>query len=688
MPISDSTRKYPLRPVLVVLSTLIIPGLGQYFLKKRWRGLLIFLAAIISVFLIQWSLVSQKVGGVTLGGWTTSWLWLPLALFWIWNVLDARALSANKKFDLLPAVLCIAIVVYVIAWNVTDVKLNRLVERFNDARTVAANLLNPDMITISVNGQDQICAWSCMATYIGDKLAGRPVAGLIRLSDNLLDIFGRMKLVLARPWQVNLGLAAPGGKINTFVAGSLIETIAMGLMATLFSTILAIPVSFLAAHNIMARVPGGTVVYYVVRAILNIVRAIDTIVWGLIVIVWVGLGSFAGVIALTIHGIAALGKLFSEEIEHIDPGPVEAVTATGANLVQTIRYAVIPQIVPSFLAYSLLRWDINMRSATIVGFVAGGGIGFFVVETTRMGAYQQYATALWAVAVVIILVDYISAKWRENILKDQPPPQEPSRKRSTLNGLRLAFYIVLGLAAFTYSWNITGISIKGLFDPGKNFGRLILDFVSIDLTRKVLQVVTQQMLVTIFQAMLATSLGAVIALPFSFLAAKNLTGRSWLSVWIYYLARGILNILRSIEALLYVVIFIFWVGIGPFAGMLALAVTSFALIGKLFSEAIENIETGPIEAVNATGANRLQMIVYAILPQITPPFVSYLIYQWDINIRMATIIGFAGGGGIGLTLTTFFGSLQYHKAGTVVAFIVIVVALMDFASAKLRQVFI
>ena len=82
------------------------------------------------------------------------------------------------------------------------------------------------------------------------------------------------------------------------------------------------------------------------------------------------------------------------------------------------------------------------------------------------------------------------------------------------------------------------------------------------------------------------------------------------------------------------------------------------------------------------------MIVYAVLPQIVPPFVSYLIYQWDINIRMATIIGFAGGGGIGLTLTTFFGSLQYHKAGTVVAAIVIVVALMDFASARLRQSFI
>jgi phosphonate transport system permease protein len=187
------------------------------------------------------------------------------------------------------------------------------------------------------------------------------------------------------------------------------------------------------------------------------------------------------------------------------------------------------------------------------------------------------------------------------------------------------------------------------------------------------------------QSLLATTLGSILAFPFSFLAAKNLTGANPFTRVIFYLTRGLFNILRSIEALLYVAIFIFWVGIGPFAGMLALSITTFALMGKLFSEAIENIDTGPIEALNATGSNILQVIRYAILPQIVPPFVSYLIYQWDINIRMATIIGFAGGGGIGQTLSTNFGSLQYHKAGTVVLAIVLVVALMDFASGKIRQ---
>ena len=673
-------------PTFGMLASLIVPGLGQFLLNKRWRGVLTLLTTALLASLVFWSSVSQKIGNVTLGGVTLSWLWLPLAMFWIWNVLDARLLAAGKPLTLLPGIIFAAIILYVIAWNVTDVKLQRLVERFGDARVVGLNLLNPDVVTISINGEDQVCDWSCLFTYLGDQMAGRPLPGTLRVSDNLLDIVGRVKLVPVPKWQVSLGLAQAGSEVETFVAGTLVETVAMGLMATLLSTILAIPISFLAAQNIMSRIPGGMVIYYLARGVLNVVRAVDTIVWGLLVIVWVGLGSFAGVIALTIHSVASLGKLLSEEIESVDPGPIEAITATGADLFQTIRYAVIPQVVPSFLAYSLLRWDINMRSATIIGFVAGGGIGFFVVETTRMGAYQQYATALWAVAIVIILVDYVSAKWRENILKDQPKQIQP--RPTFRRTLQLAFYVLLGLMVFIYSWNITEISLKSMFNPGKNFGQLLHDFVSIDLSPKVWNLVFQQMLVTIFQAMLATSLGALFALPFSFLAAKNLTGRSRLSVWIYYLSRAIFNILRSIEALLYVVIFIFWVGIGPFAGMLALSVTSFALIGKLFSEAIENIDLGPIEAITAVGADRLQTIVYAVIPQIVPPFISYLIYQWDINIRMATIIGFAGGGGIGLTLTTFFGSLQYHRAGTVVACIVVVVALMDFASAKLRQKFV
>ncbi len=632
--------------------SLVVPGAGQLYLRKRERGLGILAGVLVLAYLLNWALTNFRIEQ------TISWLWFVLALFWAWNVFDAYRLAREQTSYGWLGLLLPVVIIYVIGWQVTDINLDRLVTRFNDVRVVLNALVYPDLFTQE--------------------------GGSWQPSENFGDIIGKVVERPAPDLLVQLGLVRKGDNVPTPVFGKMAETIAIGLMATFLAIIFAIPLSFFAAHNIMARVPGGMFIYYAMRTFLNVVRSIDTIIWGLIIVVWVGLGSFAGVLALTIHSIAAVGKLYSEEVEHIDAGPIEAITATGANLLQVIRYAVIPQIVPPFLAYTLLRWDINMRMATVVGFVAGGGIGFFVIETIRKGGYEQYAAALWAVAIVIILVDNVSAKWRERILagEDKVSAEAP---KPFYTSLRALVWLVVGLAVFVLCWQLSEIDPRKLFEPAPTFLKVVRDFLAIDLSPDVFDAVLKQMLITIFQALLATTLGGLVAVPFSFLAARNLMGASPLSLVVYYLARGALSVLRSIEALLYVAIFVFWVGIGPFAGMLALAITTFALIGKLFSEAIENIDPGPLEAIAATGASGLQVIVYAILPQIIPPFISYLIYQWDINIRIATIVGFAGGGGVGLLLNTYFGMLQYHKAGTVVALIVIVVAAMDFASAKIRE---
>jgi len=646
------SSSHPPNALLASVFSLLVPGAGQLYLRKRARALAILAGVLVLAYLINWADTNFKIEA------TVNWLWFVFVLFWLWNVFDAYRLARGQTtFNRLGLLLAI-VIVYVIGWQVTDINPDRLVTRFKDVQVVFRALVYPDLFT--------------------------QAGGSWQPSENFGDIIGKIVDRPAPDLLVQLGLAQKGATVPTPVLGKMAETIAIGLMATVLAIIFAIPLSFFAAHNIMSHVPGGTFIYYAMRTFLNIVRSVDTIIWGLIIVVWVGLGSFAGTLALTIHSIAALGKLYSEEVEHIDPGPIEAITATGANLLQIIRYAVIPQIVPPFLAYTLLRWDINMRMATVVGFVAGGGIGFFVVETIRKGGYEQYAAALWAVAIVIILVDYVSAKWRERILAGEVKVSAEAPK-PFYTSLRALFWLALGLAVFILCWQLAEIDLRKLFEPAPTFVKVVRDFVAIDVSPDVLDTVLKQMLITIFQALLATTLGGLVAAPFSFLAARNLMGGNALSLVLYYLARGVLNVLRSIEALLYVAIFVFWVGIGPFAGMLALAITTFALIGKLFSEAIENIDPGPLEAIAATGANALQMIVYAILPQIIPPFISYLIYQWDINIRIATIVGFAGGGGVGLLLNTYFGMLQYHKAGTVVAMIVVVVAAMDLASAKIRE---
>ena len=195
----------------------------------------------------------------------------------------------------------------------------------------------------------------------------------------------------------------------------MIETIFLALMATTFAVLIAVPMSFLGARNIMISHPTTAVIYYSVRTIFNVLRSVEPLIMAILFAVWVGIGPFAGVLALTVHSIAALGKLFSEQVESIDFGPVEAITATGATPVQVVLFAVVPQVFSQFLALSFYRWDINVRMSTIIGFVGGGGIGFLLQQWINLLQYNQAGTALLAIAVVVTILDMVSAKLRGGI---------------------------------------------------------------------------------------------------------------------------------------------------------------------------------------------------------------------------------------------------------------------------------
>jgi len=196
----------------------------------------------------------------------------------------------------------------------------------------------------------------------------------------------------------------------------IIETIFMGMMATIFGIIFSVPISFLAARNLMSTSWITLTIYYLTRTVLNIVRAIEPLIWALIAVVWVGLGPFAGIVALTIHSIAALGKLYSEAIEGINPGPIEAIQATGANKLQTIMYAVVPQMIPPFVSFTIYRWDINVRMSTVIGMVGGGGIGFLLVQYIRLLEYKSAGIAVWFIALTVAILDYVSAEIRQKFV--------------------------------------------------------------------------------------------------------------------------------------------------------------------------------------------------------------------------------------------------------------------------------
>jgi phosphonate transport system permease protein len=190
---------------------------------------------------------------------------------------------------------------------------------------------------------------------------------------------------------------------------------------------------------------------------------------------------------------------------------------------------------------------------------------------------------------------------------------------------------------------------------------------------------------TIFMAFLATILAIPFAFVLSFFSAKNIVQGNKVATLIYFLLRTIMNLTRSIEALVWAIIFSVWVGIGPFAGMLALMIHSIASLTKQYSEMVETVNDGPIEAVRSCGGNQLQTIWFAIVPQVLLPYISFTVYRWDINVRMATIIGLVGGGGIGTMLMQYQGQGMWHEVGTIIFVIAIVVWIMDLASAYIRE---
>ena len=190
---------------------------------------------------------------------------------------------------------------------------------------------------------------------------------------------------------------------------------------------------------------------------------------------------------------------------------------------------------------------------------------------------------------------------------------------------------------------------------------------------------------TIFFAFLATALALPPSFVLAFAAAHNVMKFNPITRKIYSLIRMFANFSRSIEPLIWAIIFSVWVGIGPFAGMLALLVHTVSSLVKQYSEQIETIDHGPVEAIEATGAHPLQVLWFAMVPQIVIPFLSFTIYRWDINVRMATVIGMVGGGGIGTLLMQSQGLARWQEVGVMVLMIAFVVWIMDVVSGRLRQ---
>lgn len=453
------------RPNFTVLLSTLIPGLGQIYIGQQARGVGILLTVFIAGLLVAWY-------GV--------WLWIvaPLVV-WLWGIWDATGEGPRSVIVPTAAILILSygigwrvakINLFALTQNLdrAAVVLGPMVRPdFVGARVETQRAFVTIEVPCSENppsGQRTdaglVLVASASCGRVGDEIT---VSGsgfwpnteselwwedAIGEKQHLLkngriivvetDAGGSFSRTIVIPQmrsgtgqEDNLDQPLPerfvviqerpiGGfeitENGMRVLNGILETLSLALVATTLSLFGALPLGFLAARNLMDRSAASLAIYYGVRTVLSYLRSIEPLIMAIIFVVVVGLGPFAGMLAIMLHSIAALGKLYSEAIEGIDPGPIEAVQATGARWSEVVRYGVIPQAIPSFIAYTLYRWDINVRSSIIVGFVGGGGLGTWLFQWIILADYRAVGASFIAIAIVVMALDHGSALLRERIV--------------------------------------------------------------------------------------------------------------------------------------------------------------------------------------------------------------------------------------------------------------------------------
>ena len=244
-----------------------------------------------------------------------------------------------------------------------------------------------------------------------------------------------------------------------------------------------------------------------------------------------------------------------------------------------------------------------------------------------------------------------------------------------------AYCLAILLAVLVISWKGAEMDPLLLFKDAGNMATFAADFFPPDFSQW--QDYLSEMAVTLQIAVWGTALAVILSIPFGLMSAENIV--PW---WIYQPMRRLMDACRAINEMVFAMLFVVAVGLGPFAGVMALFIHTTGVLSKLLSEAVEAIEPGPVEGIRATGANKIEEILYGVLPQVMPLLISYSLYRFESNVRSATVVGMVGAGGIGVTLWEAIRGFQFQQTCALMVLIIVTVSLLDFLSQRLRKHFI
>jgi len=496
---------------------------------------------------------------------------------------------------------------------------------------------------------------------------------------------------------------------------AVLQTIATAIAGTVLSIAAAVPLAALATgtlwnRGVLVSAESGSLAHKVgvianrlARALLSFMRAVPDLVWALLFVAAVGLGPLAGTLALTVSYCGVLGRVYADVFEHADPRPLEALQSTGATRLQIFLRGVWPQALPHLVAYSLYSFECCLRAAAVLGFVGAGGIGYEISVSMKLFEYGQVLTLLLVFIALLAVTDAASrlARMRLNRTANRKPrtlaPGEKSSAWSRISSKRWLVPLLV-LSMFAACFPVAGFSFAAFTSTGMlgRVGMFVQHMLPPDLSWAFVQGLGTALLQTIAISLLGTVIGLALAVVLALPATSTLVflprdSPGEVSIlerivrwFLFWSARLVLNVLRSIPELVWVLICILAVGVGPFAGTIALGLHTAGVLGKLYAETMEEVPVRPIEALRSLGARPLQILLWAIWPQARPLLSSYTVLRWEMNLRASTILGLVGGGGLGQAIYNNVQLGFYSRLSTLIVVIYALVLTSDWIGERFR----
>lgn len=484
----------------------------------------------------------------------------------------------------------------------------------------------------------------------------------------------------------------------SFLVRPLLETVAVAVLGMALALAFAAPLSFLATSPRLVRPsddppsPSRTALWALARTVLNLMRSIPELVWALVFVRAVGMGPAAGILAIGVAYGGVLGKVFAEVFESTPSGPAQTLACAGAPPARAFALGVVPTALPVVASYALYRFDCALRASAVLGLVGAGGLGLQIELSLKMFAYDEVAAMILSLLVLVAGADLLSQVARRRLCRDRGLlPVGLGALRARAIGVALFGAVVTASAwALELPWgdllSLSVVRSLGAFGAGMWPPAFDPAF---------LRTLPAAVLTTLAVSVLGTAIAAVLGLLLAYPAAYRVHDRDGgetatrarriALAAIAGTARGFLNLCRTLPELLWALVLIFAVGLGPFAGALALGLHTAGVLGRLYAEVLEEVPSAPRAALRAAGASAAAGAFFAVLPQAMPQLIAYTLYRWEVNIRASAVLGVVGAGGIGGLLHVSLNLFQHHRTLTLLLVIVLLVTAVDLFSGALRR---